>query len=92
MGDNLLKNGLFYFRDPPHHNWVSKNIQKGQRGEQKSTIIIANNLVALYIFDYSLVYSLLGNYNNKKSPPIAWIIYKNRGHSLHAIDSSQNKY
>ena len=46
MGDNLLKNGLFYFRDPTHHNWVSKNIQKGQRGEQKSTIIIANNLVA----------------------------------------------
>ena len=47
VGDNLLKNGLFYFRDPTHHNWVSKNIQKGQRGEQNSTIIIiANNLIA----------------------------------------------
>ena len=40
VGGNLLKNGLFYFRDPTHHNWVSKNIQKGQRGEQNSTIII----------------------------------------------------
>ena len=47
VGGNLLKNGLFYFRP---HNWVSKNIQRGQRGTNCSIIsIIANYLVALYL-------------------------------------------